>query len=256
MRKILALVLALATIFALTAYASAAVPKGFNGGEHIQVSKNVYDDFAATKESANNNTVKNVGGVVGIDFVCSNKEGWYLNVTDAGLKGVIEVAYKISSDYFIAVFEIDGIGNHYVGDGSGKNGISHAKVGEFDECIIVDPFEFSITVYHRFADTGGYLYNPGVGETFSNTQEEYSEWLNAADGVTFINLYLVATRNNNDVVMSLINGYVCASVEKNNPADENFSLTQIGNGEGIEAIINPLIAGHYEFTFWYDAQPN
>jgi len=64
-------------------------------------------------------------------LICSNKDGWYLNVTADPVDGTIEVAYKISNDYFIVKFDVTGPGQYFVGDGSGKNGVNHAKVGAF-----------------------------------------------------------------------------------------------------------------------------
>ncbi|MDR0318721.1 MAG: hypothetical protein LBI09_01650, partial [Nitrososphaerota archaeon] len=114
------------------------------------------------------------------------------------------------------------------------------------------PYEFSVTVYHRALESGEYLVYSGVGETFSNYDEQYIEWLNNVEGFTFINLYLAATRTNDPADMASVEGYVCASVEKDNLLDVSFELTQIGEGEGIMALVTPKAAGHYEITFWYN----
>ena len=97
--------------------------------DRVPINKKDYDNFATVKESANN---KVVPVQAGIDFVCSNKDGWYLNVTDDTLVGTIAVAYKIGNEYFVVMFEVDGKDTHRVGDGSGKNGLNHAKVGAFE----------------------------------------------------------------------------------------------------------------------------
>ncbi|MDR0493791.1 MAG: hypothetical protein LBH74_09180, partial [Nitrososphaerota archaeon] len=114
------------------------------------------------------------------------------------------------------------------------------------------PYEFSITVYHRAVETGDYLVYPGVGETYRNYDESYIEWLNNVDGFTFLNLYLAAIRTNDPVDMAIVEGYVCASVEKNDSLDKSFELTQVGEREGILALIIPKEAGHYVLTFWYN----
>lgn len=186
MKKVIATILSLALALAVAVPAIANIPNGFEDGERIQISKTIYDEFAATKESANNKIVKNVGDVAGIDFVCSNKEGWYLNVTDE-LDGTIEVAYKIGSEYFTVAFKIDGTGMFYVGDGSGKNGINHAKVGEFVEKV---PDTTPVTVNLGFI--GYYLFEDQVLSTsihWQNLEKEgdmidwdavdaaYDEWV-------------------------------------------------------------------------------
>ena len=126
MRKSLTTTLCAVALLAMAVNAMAA-PSGYIDGTVAKSDKNAYDAFAAVKESANNSIVHVQDG---IEFVCSNKGGWYLQVTD-DLDGSIEVAYKISNDYFVVTFDINGAGKYYVGAGSGKNGVNHAKVAEF-----------------------------------------------------------------------------------------------------------------------------
>ncbi|MCL1873728.1 MAG: hypothetical protein FWF85_06390 [Clostridiales bacterium] len=132
MKKIVVATIVLAMLviaFSITAFATAP------GGLVEKITEVEYKNYPFSKESANNKTVMNVGGVTGINLVCSNNDGWYLDVTDPELKGDIEVAYKIGSQYYIVVFKISGGGKYYIGDGKGANGINHAKVGEFVPCV-------------------------------------------------------------------------------------------------------------------------
>lgn len=131
MKKKITLLFALTLVFAFVVPTLATESDGFIFGEVTEINENDYARFASTKESENNETIKNVGDVLGIDFICNNKDGWYLTVYDNDLIGSIPVAYKISNKYFIVTFEINGIGDYYVGDGRGSNGINHAKVGKF-----------------------------------------------------------------------------------------------------------------------------
>ena len=119
-----------------------AAPAGFTGGNVTSIDKKAYDGFSFVKESANNKTVFVTDG---IDFVCSNKEGWYLNVK-GDLEGTITVAYKISNDYFTVDFNINGAGKYWVGDGSGSNGLNHAKVGAFVPAVVEPDPETIITL--------------------------------------------------------------------------------------------------------------
>jgi hypothetical protein len=122
----------------------------------------------------------------------------------------------------------------------------------------VDPgyvknIEFTVTVYHRAIHDGHFLYTNGEGETFSNTDEAYIEWLNNVDGFTFLNLYLACERINDPASCSSVEGYICSYVAKNNPGDVSFHLAQEGiGGNYIEALVTPVANGHYELTFWYD----
>ena len=113
------------------------------------------------------------------------------------------------------------------------------------------PYEFTITVYHREIVKGEYLVYPGVGETFSSTDEAYVEWLNSVEGFTFLNLYLAALRTNDPADMASVAGYVCNGVEKNDSTDPSFTLTRNGVDADITALVIPNAAGHYEITFWY-----
>jgi len=97
-------------------------------GEVSRENKEFYDAFACIIESLNNNTVEVFKGII---LVSDNNEGWYLFVCDNDLTGQIKVAYMIGNSYFSVVFDITGIGFYYIGDGSGKDAVSHCKVGEF-----------------------------------------------------------------------------------------------------------------------------
>jgi len=116
-----------------------------------------------------------------------------------------------------------------------------------------EPFDFSVTVFHRVVDTGAYLVYPGIGETFSSTQEEYIEWLNDTEGFTFLNLYLAAIRNNDPASMSSVEGHTCVFVTKDDENDMSFNLNQKFEGADIEALVTPVAEGHYVLTFWYEA---
>jgi len=125
MKKLLSFAIILALAFTITVPLSAAPQFTFGGV--TAVNKNGFDAFAATKLPANNSKTDLGYGT----FVADNKAGWYLSVTEPATKGTLEVAYKIGSDYYIVAFKIDGPGNYWVGDGSGKNGVNMVKIGEF-----------------------------------------------------------------------------------------------------------------------------
>jgi hypothetical protein len=93
----------------------------------VKVDKKAFDAFPAQKLTANNK----VTGIGNFELVSDSKAGWRLISNNAEIKGSIDVAYKIGSDYFVVTFKVDGKSSHYIGDGSGKNGVNMAKVGEF-----------------------------------------------------------------------------------------------------------------------------
>ena len=127
MKKILFLTLTAVMLFTLTISAVASVGDiNFIKGDVVTITKSEYDKFNAVKESANNEII---AVQKGLDFVCDNKLGWYLDVKDNALKGTVKVAYKIGGDYFLVTFNINGAGKYYIGDGSGVNGVNHAKIG-------------------------------------------------------------------------------------------------------------------------------
>jgi len=116
-----------------------------------KITKKQYDEFPAVKESANNNIVSVADG---IDFVASNKDGWYLDVTK-DLSGSISVAYKIGNEYFLVAFDIDGAGKYVVGDGSGKNGVNHAKIGAFEVADDTEPVVVNLGFLGWYLDPAG-----------------------------------------------------------------------------------------------------
>jgi len=169
MKKILVATIVLAMlVIAFTVTAFAAAPDGFINGNSTTISKVEYDSFVTTKESANNKNVFEVGGVAGINLICSNSDSWYLEVIDDELAGEIEVAYKIGDCYSIVTFNIAGGGNYYIGDGKGKEGTNHAKVGVF--CEDTEPVVVNIGFI-------GYYYN---GENVLSTSFYWQE-LNEGD---------------------------------------------------------------------------
>ena len=111
-------------------------------------------------------------------------------------------------------------------------------------------FDFNITVYHRVAVTGDYLYFE-TGETFSSADEWIIEELNKVNGFTFLNLYLAALRSKDPADMALVKGYVCSGVTKTSDVDK-FNLDIIGKDENTKAKISPLLKGNYAITFWYE----
>lgn len=131
MKKYLSLGLVLVMVFAL-AIPAFAVPDGYITAEDVvKTDKAGYNSFVG-KEYTSNNSRWTIAD--GIALVSDNKtkkaESWYLDVAE-DLEGTIEIAYKISSKYFIAAFEIDGAGKYYIGDAKGGNSINMVKVGKF-----------------------------------------------------------------------------------------------------------------------------
>jgi hypothetical protein len=100
-----------------------------------KISKKDYDNFPAQKEAANNNIVAIASDIA---LVSNSKAGWYIKVDDPDAKGTIDIAFKISSDYYLLTIHIDGAGNYPIGDGSGKEGVNHAKIGGFTPDQIPD----------------------------------------------------------------------------------------------------------------------
>jgi len=140
MKKLLSFALILALAFTITVPSMASTQ--FTFGEVTTVNKNVFDGFAATKLPANNTKTDLGYGT----FIADNKSGWYLSVTETDVKGTLQVAYKIGSDYYIVAFNIDGPGNYWVGDGSGKNGVNMVRIGEFvrEASLPGKPVDFEI----------------------------------------------------------------------------------------------------------------
>jgi len=264
------LVLMLAFAMALTgagpAFAKAAVSKVVWRGESDKVA-------AQNIDAVQNNTRKNASGAKitsnahsadfpGIYFIWDSKQkdNGYLKV-EAGLFDTY-ASFTLTSkesntywDFLIAPREgqektSDDCYVFYIPKVYNNKNINMVFVSEF---VKRPPkkVEFEVTVYHRVVETGAYLVYPGVGETFSSTDEEYIEWLNDVDGFTFLNLYLAATRNNDPASMASVEGYECAYVAKNNESDGSFTLTPSGTGKNIEALVTPVADGDYELTFWY-----
>jgi len=130
MRKFLLLALALTLVLTLAAPVMAAAPNGFVGGTVVAIDKNGYGSFDGT-EITSNNCVKQFDN---FSFVADNKalNAWYIDVTE-DISGTLEVAYKISSNYFVVTFDIDGPGKYWIADSKGSSGANMAKVGAFVE---------------------------------------------------------------------------------------------------------------------------
>ncbi|MCL2517539.1 MAG: hypothetical protein FWF15_03150, partial [Oscillospiraceae bacterium] len=115
-------------------------PAGYLKADSIvKIDKKGYDSFSG-KEYSSNNSSWNLGKLTLVsDNKTKNAESWYLLVTDDKLVGEIKVAYKISSNYYIASFDINGSGKYYIGDAKGNNGVNMVKVSAFVEPPITDP---------------------------------------------------------------------------------------------------------------------
>ena len=139
-RKILSFAIVIIMVLAL-ALPSFAAPAGYltAGNNIVKTDKKGYDSFTGKEYSSNNSNWTIANGVKLVsDNKTKNAECWYFDVAD-GVKGTIEVAYKISSNYYIASFAIDGAGKYYIGDAKGNNGVNMVKVGAFVEPPITDP---------------------------------------------------------------------------------------------------------------------
>jgi hypothetical protein len=115
----------------------------FKNGTVVTVDKNGYDKFIGTEITANNSsTVFN-----NFLLVADNKtlNAWYINVVD-DINGVLEVAYKVGSNYSIVTFAIDGPGKYWIADSKGSNGANMVKVGSFNQLIHEHDFNFSVVV--------------------------------------------------------------------------------------------------------------
>lgn len=121
MKKFLSFLLVLTLILAsiVTAMAATFVDNV------VKIDKKAYDAFSEVKHSANNNTV-DAGEIV---LTSDAKAGW--NIIAGEMKGTLDVAYKIGNEYFLRQVVIRTGGAYYLGDGSGKKGINHVKLGEF-----------------------------------------------------------------------------------------------------------------------------
>ena len=136
MKKIFAILFAALMLLGFST-AFAATPNSFIDGNVRQIDKKTYDAIPAGEFSSNNGSVKVEGlGVFFSDNVTLNS--WYLDVADY-VKGSIDIAYKISSRYFIVEFDIYGPGIYRVGDSKGSNEINMVKIGVFNEVENIPP---------------------------------------------------------------------------------------------------------------------
>jgi hypothetical protein len=129
MKKILALSLLLAMVLSFTGTAF-ATPSDFIGGTVASIDKKAYDNFDGPEISANNSAMN----FDNFSFISDNKtlNAWYIDVAE-DISGELEVAYKISNNYFIVTFDVDGPGKYWIADSKGSNGATSAKIGEFTE---------------------------------------------------------------------------------------------------------------------------
>ena len=107
-------------VMSIPAMASADVISGYV----TEIDRNTYDQLTGTLVTENGKTYFAFGY-----FVADSKDGWFLRVTDANTKGILTVVYKTSSGYFTVTFDINGKGDYWVGEGSGKNAVIQAKIG-------------------------------------------------------------------------------------------------------------------------------
>ena len=127
-KRLIVLSLMIVLILAVAIPALAA-PAGFLVADDVaSIDKKGYDSFVG-KEYTSNNSRWDLGN--GLQLVSDNKtknaECWYLEA-DATVYDTVEVAYKISSKYYIATFEIAAAGKYYIGDAKGSNGVNMVKV--------------------------------------------------------------------------------------------------------------------------------
>ena len=157
-KRLLSFSLAAFMLIAFAAPAMAAAkpvaPENPVFGDVIKVDKKAFDAFEAPKMPANNNVV----GLDGGNLISDSKAGWFITVT-GDTTGTLAVAYKISSEYFIVTFDVDGVGDYWIGDGSGKNGVNMVKVGVFE------PTTRTIEVVVNLGFIGYYLFNDTVLST-------------------------------------------------------------------------------------------
>ena len=150
MKKVLVFIVAVALMMSTAVPAFAAQTNDFIfSGEVTAISQSEYKAFDGVADAKGkteftaNNSVFAVSD--GISLVSDNKtkgaEAWYLNVTK-DLVGTIQVAYKISSGYYLVEFAIDGVGKYFIGAG---NAVNMCKVGAFvDGSVIEEPVEVNL----------------------------------------------------------------------------------------------------------------
>ncbi|MCL1974858.1 MAG: hypothetical protein FWG61_01690, partial [Firmicutes bacterium] len=125
MKKLLSIALVLTIVLAFAVPAITA-PAGFSGGTVIAIDKKGYDNFIGLEITANN-SITNFNN---FSFIADNKtlNAWYINVTE-NIKGTLEVAYKVSSAYYIVTFNIVGPGKYWIADSKGSKGANMVKIG-------------------------------------------------------------------------------------------------------------------------------
>ena len=161
MKRLMTFVLVLVMVLAFAATAMADI-KAVDCPARID--KKAYDSFTE-KFSANNKTGYIMDGII---LKTDAKSGWFIIVNDDKLAGTLELAYKIGSDYFAVDLAIDGAGEYRIGDGSGKNGLNHVKIGAFKNDEIIYSIGFI-----------GYIDSEGekIGDTF------YWQYLKAGEAI-------------------------------------------------------------------------
>jgi len=159
-------------MFSLTVPAFASEPSAFIEGEIIAQSadkKTFYVGFQGVKDAkgktefSGNNSIYALPD--GITLVSDNKtkgaEAWYLNVPE-GLNGTIQVAYKISNQYFIVEFAIEGAGKYLIGTG---NAVNMCKVGAFIACTDDEDSVVEERIVVNLGFIGYYLFDDVVMST-------------------------------------------------------------------------------------------
>jgi len=149
MKKFLSLALALTMVITLAVPIMAA-PSGFIAGKVVAINKNAYDSFKGKEITANNSSV----AFDKFSFIADNKtlNAWYINVTDS-IRGELEVAYKIGSQYYIVTFDINGAGKYFIADSRGSDGASMAKIGEFKGAGKKEPVTTISIIYQPFSNS-------------------------------------------------------------------------------------------------------
>ncbi|MCL1981531.1 MAG: hypothetical protein FWG53_00360 [Clostridiales bacterium] len=172
MKKLLSLALVLTMVLAFAVPVMAAATSDFIGGTVVTIDKNGYNNFDGREITANNSTTV----FKDFSFIADNKtlNAWYIDVTD-DISGTLEVAYKVSSAYYVVTFDIDGPGKYWIADSKGSNGANMVKVGAFKEAEVSDPLPL-------FLACGAY-WQPLNVRTFNvGDPIDYSEYLATGEG--------------------------------------------------------------------------
>ena len=167
MKKLFSLAFVFAMVFALV------IPAVSAGAEPVEIDKKAFDAFPAQKHTANNKHT----GLGDFELVSDSKAGWRLFCNNPDLVGTIDVAYKIGPRYFIVTFDVNGEGEFYIGDGSGKNGVNMVKVGKFvSPALPEDPLSVDVGFIGLYANPDQNYTTSIHWEHLKNGVQELVDW--------------------------------------------------------------------------------